>query len=305
MDPNDNPTTKVIMLGQLSEKRWPGRLTVTDRFIDLEKITEQLESFFVPVHAQAKTRCIDGRHDPELDESRLGPQVPGGAAGAALAYRLGVDKDDLTRGTFFNDAEAMIESYLRLGLAPGGHRDDNSTAGMVGCGAIDGLDVILQRMIDPMLVEDHKRIVKTLLAEQFHRDHYLRVLGAGLVLESRSSGYFAERGQILDLLEEKAPKSVSVLRGEHQEGVVIVNFVPDTTLASNRFAEAFGGVQAFGYDIWRSKQLAQAILPLPSQDVDRARFVTARVMLSVATFMALTDGSLQLLVCVPVADVVE
>lgn len=298
----EQPKTQTMQLGRLSEKQWPGRLSVAERFVDVYKIVDELESFYVQTDPRAKTRCIDGRHDPKLDESTLGPQVPAGAPGAALAYRLGVDKDDLTRGTFINDAEVMIDAYLRLGIAPGGHRDDNGREGAVGCGAIDGLDGILQRMIDPTLVEDHKRIVKTLLAEHFDRDTYLRVLGAGLVLESRSNDYFAERGQILDLLEEKALRSVSVLHGEHNEGIVIVNFVPDTTLASNRFADNYGGLQAFGYDIWRSKQLAQALLPLPSQDVDRARFITARVMLSVATLMSLTDGSLPLLVRIPAQD---
>ncbi len=118
-------------------------------------------------------------------------------------------------------------------------------------------------MTNPALVEDHKRLSKLLLGEQFNRDNYLRVMGAGLVLESRANGYFADREQILDLLETKCPDSVSTLEGTHQEGIVIVNLVPNTTLASNRFTDAFG-VQAFGYDLWRSKQLAQILLPLPS-----------------------------------------
>ena len=102
------------------------------------EIAASLDEYYVSVDPRAKTRCIDGRHDPALDESALGPQVPGGAPGSALAYRLGVDKDDLTRGTFTGDAEMMIEAYLRLGLSPGGHRDDAEGDG-VGCGAIDGL----------------------------------------------------------------------------------------------------------------------------------------------------------------------
>lgn len=289
--------SRVIQLGRLSERKWPGFLTVDDRFVDVFRIVAELDNFYVATKPSAKTRCIDGRDDPMLDESNLGPQVPAGAPGAALAYRLGVDKDDLTRGTFVNDVEVMIDAYLRLGLAPGGHRDDHTREG-VGCGAIDGVQSILDQMVNPALVEDHKRLVKLLLAEAFDRDNYLRVMGAGLVLESRSNGYFAGREQILDLLEQKCPNSVSTLEGDHREAIVIVNLVPNTTLASNGFADAFG-VQSFGYDLWRSKQLAHALLPLPSQQLDRERFITARVMLSVATLMALTDGSLQLLIRVP------
>lgn len=291
---DDVSSAKLVQLGRLSERCWPGHLSVQNRFVDIQQIVTKLENYYVPTKSDAKTRCIDGRHDPELDEENLGPQVPAGAPGAALAYRLGVDKDDLTRGTFLNDVDAMIDAYLRTGLSPGGHRDDRGHEGTVGCGAIDSAQNILDYMTNSELVEDHKRLVKLLLADEFNRDNYLRVLGAGLVLESRSNGYFAERGQIIDLLEQKCPGSVSTLEGEHNEGIVIVNFVPNTTLASNRFADSFG-VQAFGYDIWRSKQLAEALLPMPSQQLDRARFVTARVMLSIATLMALTDGSLQLL----------
>jgi hypothetical protein len=255
-----------------------------------------LNDYYVATNKSAKTRCIDGRHDPKFDESNLGAQVPGGAPGAALAYRLGIDKDDLTRGTFYNDAEAMIDSYLRLDLSPGGHRDDSSTGEIVGCGAIDGMDAILDNLTNPALVEDHKRLVKALLGGDFNRDNYLHVLGAGLVLRSRSHGYFAGRGEILDLLEKKAPNSVSILEGSHKEALVVVNFVPGTTFSSNRFADDHNGMQAFGYDLWRSKQLAANLFPLPSQATDRDRFVMARVMITIATLMTLTDGTQRMLV---------
>lgn len=287
------PATRAFSLGSLSDKSWVGPVSASTD-LDPARLFEDLDDYYVEVIGGAKTRCIDGRHDPELDEANLGPQVPGGAPGAALAYRLGVDSDDLTRGTFANDAEVMIEAYLRLGLTPGGHRDD--TGAGVGCGAIDGLQTVLDCMTNPKLVEDHKRLVKTILDTRFNRDHYLRVLGAGLVLQSRSSGYFHGRGEILDVLERRAPGSVSTLQGVHQEGLVIINAVAGTTLSSNRFCSEHDGVQAFGYDVWRSQQLAGMLLPLPSQQTDRERFVHARVMITIATLMALTDGSLPLLI---------
>lgn len=289
---------QIIHLGRLSDKKWPGVLSVYPS-LNLNAVAAQLDSYFVPVQRGAKTRCIDGRHDPELDERNLGPQVPGGAPGAALAYRLGVDQDDLTRGTFLNDVEVMIDAYMRFGLAPGGHRDDSEHELGVGCGALDGAPVILRHMTNTALVEDHKRLVKTLLSAHFHRDDYLRVMGAGLVLDSRASVYFHGSDQIINMLEKRSPHSVSELKGVHAESLVCVNFVPNTTLASNRFAHDHGGMQAFGYDIWRSRQLAATLLPLPSQTVDRNRFIMARVMLTVATLMTLTDGSLPLLARLP------
>lgn len=230
--------TRVVHLGRLSDKTWPGAVSAEDVYVDISAISEQLDDFYVGTHPKAKTRCIDGRHDPGLDENNLGPQVPGGAIGGALAYRLGVDKDDLTRGTFVNDAEMMIATYMRLGLSPGGHRDDREHEAGVGCGAIDGLDTVLECMIDSGLVEDHKRLVRVILDTAFDRDRYLRVLGAGTVLQSRATEYFAEREKIFPLLETAAPGSVSVLKGTHNEKLLIVNFVPNTTLASNRFSAA-------------------------------------------------------------------
>jgi hypothetical protein len=254
----------------------------------------------LPVNPRAKTRCIDGRHDDELDERNLGPQVPGGAPGAALAFRLGVDKDDLMRGTFLRDAEVMIGTYLRLGFPPGGHRDEHSLGkSLAGCGAIDGMDKVLAAMTSPKLVDDHKRVVKLLLGPNFNRDNYLRVMGAAVVVNGRSEDYFRNREEIIDILEKRAAKSIATLKGDHQECIVVVNLVPGTTLSSNRLCDSYDGIQAFGYDLWRSMEMATKLLPRPDQSLDRERFVMARVMTTVATLMALTDGSQRLVLRTP------
>ncbi|MCW1907758.1 MAG: hypothetical protein KIH63_000255 [Candidatus Saccharibacteria bacterium] len=297
----------VIDYGTLSDITWPGSVSARNMIasgkindITISHAIQALNEFYVLVSPAARTRCIDGRHDPELDEKVLGAQVPGGAPGAALAYRLGVDKDDLTRGTFVVDAEEMIARYLRLGFAPGGHRDDHSAGKTaVGCGAIDGMDVILATMMRPDLVDDHKRVVKELLGPLFNRDNYLRNMGAAAVLNGRSADYFRGRETIIDILEKRVKNSIATLKGEHQEAVVVVNFVPGTTLASNRFSETFG-LQAFGYDLWRSMQMAEKIMPRSDQAEDRERFIMARVMSTVATLMALTDGSQRLVLRMPV-----
>ena len=112
-------------------RTWPGKISV-DEFLrnnffsekDVERARENLNNYYVLVSTLAKTRCIDGRHDPDIVEANLGPQVPGGAPGAALAYRLGVDGDSVAGGSFLNDSIRMIDTFIRLGLAPGGHRDE-------------------------------------------------------------------------------------------------------------------------------------------------------------------------------------
>lgn len=299
----------LIDCGILSVAQWPGKVSARAMIdagktsdVVLNEAAQRLNEFYVSVSPTARTRCIDGRHDPELDEKKLGAQVPGGAPGAALAYRLGVDKDDLTRGTFLVDAEEMIARYLRLGFAPGGHRDEHSAGkSAAGCGAIDGMDVILATMMRSDLVDDHKRVVKELMGALFNRDIYLRNMGAATVLSGRSDDYFRGREGIIDILEKRVKNSIATLKGEHQECLVVVNFVPGTTLASNRFSETFGGIQAFGYDIWRSMQMAEKIMPRPDQAEDRKRFVMARVMSTVATLMALTDGTQRFIIRMPTA----
>lgn len=292
----------VIDLGEISHLAWPGAVSASKLIEDgvasaatINEAIARLNEFYVPVNPGAKTRCIDGRHDPELKEDNLGPQVPGGAPGAALAFKLGVDKDSLTTGTFLTDAEKMIDMFLRLGFAPGGHRDENSEGDAVGCGAIDGMDKVLATMINPSLVDDHKRVVEALMGTKlFDRDDYLRVLGGALVLGGRADSYFRDRGAIIDIMEKRSKKSIAVLEGVHQECLVAVNLVPNTTLSSNRFAKEFNGMQAFGYDLWRSMVMAEKVLSRPDQTIDRKRFVMARVMSTVATLMALTDGSQKL-----------
>jgi hypothetical protein len=299
---------QLLDMGIITDITWPGRVSANDMIASgltsqetIDDAARRINEFYVPVNPVAKTRCIDGRHDPQLDEANLGPQVPGGAPGAALAYRLGVDKDDLTRGTFLADAENMIGNYTRLGFAPGGHRDKHSENDelLVGCGAIDGMDQIVKTMTEPTTVDDHKRVVRDLMGPFWDRDNYLRVMGAAVVVNGRSEEYFRDRQAVIDILEKKAKGSVAVLEGDHQECLVAVNMVPDTTLASNRFSESFGGIQAFGYDLWRSLQMANKIMPRPDQAQDRQRFVMARVMSTVATLMALTDGSQRLVVRMP------
>lgn len=303
MDEQLKKTARVISLGKLTTGVWPGSVGSSDVAVTTEDIINKLNDFYVPTNATAATRCIDGRNDPRLDELSLGAQMPGGAPGAALAHRLGVDNDDITRATFINDAETMIDTFMRMDLAPGGHKDDQATDGHVGCGALDSMEAVVDNMTDPRFVEDHKRVVKTLLDTDFRRDDYLRVLGAGLVLRSRSDEYFKDTGDVLGILEERAPGSVATLEGTHKEAFVFVNLVEDTTFSSNRFSSEFG-VQAFGYDLWRSKQLASQLFGFSPKGSRYNRFVHARVMLTVATLMTLTNGTQRLFIRLPDNEIV-
>ena len=289
-DTTQQSAIQYTSLGKLTTEKWPGSVSTKKDSIEFDSIRDSLDAFYVQSNDHSATRCIDGRHDAKLNEQHLGAQMPGGAPGAALAYRLGVDDSDLTRATFFDDAESMIDTFMRLSLAPGGHKDDQHHDGGVGCGALDSMAAIVANMTNPSLVEDHKRIVKTLLGDDYDRNSYLRIMGAALVLQSRSNEYFRDNEKVLDIIEDRAPGSVSTLEGVHEEAFVFVNFVEGTTLSSNRFYETYG-VQAFGYDVWRSKQLAHQLLDLHEDTTYYRNFLHARVMITIATLITLTNGS--------------
>lgn len=295
------PSAEVVDCGRFSNRKWPG--SVSAKGVASEKIDvaiRRLNEFYVPVNPKAKTRCIDGRHDPELNEHNLGPQVPGGAPGAALAWRLGVDEGPINTATFLLDAQRMIDEFERRGFAPGGHRDDHQgDPNSVGCGAIDGMDKVIGAMMANL--DDHKRIVGLILGDSFDHRIYREMLGGAALVNFESQRYFAGREKIIDILEQRYPHSIATLVGAHHEALLVVNMVPGTTMASNRFAQEFDGMQAFGYDLWRSLQMAKSLIPRNDQDRLRRNFVTARVMTSVATLMALTDGTQRLVLRMPPA----
>lgn len=305
---NPDQAPMIIDNGSLSIASWPGVVSkklivnsgqTTDEIID--NAVSRLNEFYVPVNPKAKTRCIDGRHDPQLKEDELGPQVPGGAPGAALSYVLGVDKDDLTRGNFLSDAETMINNFIRLGFNPGGHRDRHSQGkkDKAGCGAIDHIDEIVKIITNPAFAGDHKRIAKQILGSMFSRDDFRIIQGSALQIQSQSDSYFRDREKILDILEAKAPNSTSILDGDHNECLFIVNLVPGTTFSSNRFSEEFNGLQAFGYDLWSSMEMASRIMPRTDQVLDRNRYIAARILSTIATLTALTDGSQKFILRMP------
>lgn len=106
---------RTIPLGRLADRPWPGKLT--DAGLDVKAVIEDLDHYYVASDVTARTRCIDGRHDPELDENHLGPQVPGGAPGAALAHRLGVDETLLPLPSQEVDRHRFVMARVMITIA--------------------------------------------------------------------------------------------------------------------------------------------------------------------------------------------
>ena len=71
--------TQVISAGKLSASKWPGAISVAELInngtytIDQIKDAKQkINSYYVKVNSSAKTRCIDGRQDPNIDNTNIG-----------------------------------------------------------------------------------------------------------------------------------------------------------------------------------------------------------------------------------------
>lgn len=295
--------TKIKQLGSLTNQQWPGKISLGG-LIDKKKLTEdqiekivsRIDRYYVPTHKKAPLRCIDGRKDPELEPTKLGPQVPGGIGGDSLAYRL-TACPDLESGDFIDDSIEMIKLTKELDYKAGGHCDDHCDKRTnTGCGAVDKMDQVIKTLISADMVIDHYLLVQKLMGDSFKQSTYLKILGSATLLNSRLSSYLSRRPEILNYLQKNASESVNTVTGEHQECLLVINTVSGTTFNPNSFIDENNGIQAFNYDIWWTLEFAEAIMPGSDNATKRAEFIHARIMTAVATAMVLTDGSQRLIV---------
>lgn len=294
-------TPTITDLGQLASSEWRGGISVAkmvaDGFAQASTIAQaitRLNDYFVAENATDEQRCIDGRSPAEPFRGQNGAQIPGGTPGAALAYRLSLPTSDLSTAVFNDDARYLLERSLALGFVPGDHRDAHGHG--IGCGAIDKMDVAVTAMLDPSLAADHKKLVSTLLGDQFSENLYTEIIDAAKTLQPRLSEYMDDREKSIRDLEDVNGHAVPTLEGDHHECLVIINTVPNTTFATKQFSDDFDGMQAFNYDVWRTFDFAEKLFANGELSGSKERLVTARVMTAVATLMVLTDGSQHALV---------
>lgn len=289
--------------GRLSETVWPGNISlakmlktgIADKNV-LQSIVTNLEKYYVDASRTAKTRCIDGRFDPDFDSANLGPQVPGGSVGATLAYRLSAGRHDLENANFTDDSGNLFKILKRKHLKPGGHRDNHADGvSAIGCGAIDKMNQAVAFLSDKQYANSVYDLSKALIGKNFSDDNFYQVLGAATILNCNNDKYFKNRLKAFDKLNKQQSNSVTTLQGNHQECLVVANYVPGTTLAENNLLNDYNGVQVFNYDVWRTVELSDKLFPSNKDKHDKELFVMARAMTAIATLMCLTDGSQTLL----------
>lgn len=281
---------------------WPGGISAA-KLIALRGLSESvldaaaqsLEECFRPAASSVQSRCIDGRSEPGSSAATLGPQVPGGTPGAALAYRLSVIEPNVpSRVTLAGDTHHVLQAMLSTGKIPGGHRDTLGNG--IGCGAIDRMDNALEVLAKPEVLHEIEALTRSVLDDRFDL-HAFQVTGAAAkTLAAHAEAYLAQKQRSIEAVEQALGRPVPVLLGEHAELFVIMNYVPNSTFSTTEFNAANTGVQAFNYDVWRSFEEAEDLFPAPNDQSLRNRFIHARVMIAVATLMVLTDGSQRLVV---------
>lgn len=290
--------------------------------VDSVLTVENLQQYICKVDPKAPTRCIDGRITLGWKSSAghpfLGAKVAGGTAHAALAHRI-VDVGNLRSDLLFeDDIKYVVNKYKQIGIGFGGHLDDHAKGWNTGCGAVDNINKILEKVQLPEPQEQVRLLTKTILGDSYDGQHVVNeIIGRMLYLDALKPRYmpkenndpkgeFLYKQTIAGILKEESVdkhEPVPQLTGTHSEVAVVMNFVPGTTFDTDKFsADNNDEIQVFGWDIWEMYEEAERLYPytmtmnLKDQEAairKRIAHVTTRTILGIATTMVLTDGSLK------------
>lgn len=280
-----------------------------------------LKKYIVPVDPLAPTRCLDGRISKgwetfDLDKKRsIGPKIPGGTAHAALTHRI-VNVSNMRKDLRFEkDLEDVVRRYKEVGVGFGGHVDTHQSGWNTGCGAVDNINIILEKLQLPEPQEQIRLLARHIMGASYGSLHIIsEIIGRLLYLDALKPSYMPKVGgvpggeflykkTVINLLRDEAEENVPALDGEHGEIALILNLLQGTTIDNDRFYhDNEGELQVFGWDIWEMYDEALRLYPynmhIPFQEQEEAilkrmKHVTTRTLLGIATAMVLTDGSLR------------
>lgn len=284
----------------------------------------KLKKYVVPVNPKAPTRCIDGRITvgweslSKEQKNSLGPKIAGGTAHAALAHRI-VDSTSIREDLLFeHDIQYVVDRYKSIDIGFGGHVDTHQHGWNTGCGAIDNINLILERLQRPEPQEQIRGLAKIILGDAYDGSHIANeVIGRMLFLDAlkpsympkennKPSGEFLYKKRVVELLRKQASKNeeaVPSLAGSHGEVAIVLNFIKGTTFDTDRFSfDNNNEIQVFGWDIWEMFEEAKRLYPYTMRTspttqrrsiAKRQKHITTRTLLGLATAMVLTDGSLR------------
>lgn len=329
-----------IVFGYPKEKIWNQKGVSLQRRITQDPALERqvaqalqpdnLKRYIVAADDAAPTRCIDGRilagwgETAELQKRALGPKIAGGTAHAALAHRV-VDTEHMRENSNFEeDIRYVIKLFKAIGIGFGGHIDDHQTGSNTGCGAVDNINLILDRLQRPEHQEQLRGLAQLILSDAYDsRDIVNEVIGRMLYLDALKptympkkdndpAGEFLYKKTIVATIREQASTSnenVPSLSGPHNEIGLVLNFISGTTVDTDRFSHDNNNeLQLFAWDVWHMYEEARRLYKYNMHESveaqreaveKRMKYITARTLLGVSTLMVLTDGSLRLVAATP------
>jgi hypothetical protein len=260
---------------------------------ELASLGEVIREHMVTVSPEAPSCCIDGRGCSEcMDGSAPEPRpaVAGGALTTAYvaAELIGWFGPNDTRPTA--DKLQNVHNQLAVGgIKPGNHVDRNAVnAGFdgnkTGCGADDKAPLNVRQ------VYKNKPVVNgttQLLLGDSYKETAMQFTDSQAV-ETR----FADWNPValLEVLTSDSKKNVEILEDMHDEGLVVINNVPDTTFDRDGFLAATGR-RAFKIDVWYIDKMARAMASGPEASTQYEQLRHAMVAYQVGTYLTLCDGS--------------
>lgn len=259
---------------------------------------------------QTVMRMVDSESNKQVVEykrSLLRPKVFGGGLVAGASMWRAVNGVPDNQDTVIQDRQLIAAKFAENGLNHGAHTDNHAEGDKCGCGAIDNYPLITANAIKYR--EQITDTLKVLYGDDY-ADNSEAVEGAFSVYESlvQSEEYFlgATGKQSMDQIIE-AGATVKELYGHHIEETIVINDIENTTLDQQYFTERVKEmseekpriVQAFTVDVWRGRQLAEAIARIkaetdPSADINRV-YKTAMadfLIRTLAVASTLTAGDL-------------
>lgn len=175
------PSVATGIIESIMKKAWTGSIGVdatdTERSRRISEVVQpnNLARYYVEADPNAPTRCIDGRcktcygDDGHDVNEPLGAQVPGGSPTAALCYRVVAHDTFETDDYSINDDIVVFNDRVKkLGLSVGAHTGDSADGDMTGCGALDKLPEILERVTSPAASKQTRKLAKRILGKDFY-----------------------------------------------------------------------------------------------------------------------------------------
>lgn len=296
---DEKTQAKVSRLGSVGVGTIDPDLRVKTGEIDDQKIDEiatNIDEYYVPIDSSLAGMtmlipkwCVDGRED--VESAPLAPNASGGTYSLVAADAL-IDAPALISAetTSAEHGTDIFKSLLELGYDVGGHCADHAEGENAGCGACDKFGEIFGYIAKNVT---DLSIVAAGLGVTVPEELQAKI--ARNAEDLLNAGYVSNGKDMIDAIRGTAGEEhVQTLIGGHNEVLLIVNAVENTTLDRRGLARQYGEkYQAFNLDTWALKNGIEAISTVEQEKQEK--FV-ASVLYNIATAAVLAGPSLRVVV---------